>query len=449
VMIITGKHLSRRTVLRGVGAAIALPLLDSMVPALSATRRTAGTPVKRMALVYVPMGAYMKKWTPPTEGALELSEIMRPLASFTDRALVLSGLAMQNADSRDGGGVHSRIQPCWLTGMHAKRTEGPDMQVGISMDQIAAREIGRETQLQSLELTLEAVDMLGACDLGYTCAYTATLSWRGPSTPMPMEANPRAVFERLFGTTETTDPRARLADIHKDRSILDSVGEDMAELARALGPGDQAKLTEYLDAVRDIERRIQKSEQQIDKQLPLVTQPVGIPAEFSEYAKLMLDLNALAFQTDLTRVSTFLFGRELSVRTFPEIGVPEQHHGLSHHQDNIEKLEKQAKLNTYHLQLFTHFLEKLQSTPDGDGSLLDHTMILYGSGMSNSNLHLPYDIPTILFGGAEFGIKGGRHVRVPKDTPLTNLQATMLERMGVRIDRLGDSTGTLKVLAAA
>ncbi len=444
-MIVTKLNLPRRTVLRGLGASLALPLLDAMVPALTPVRLSAAAPVKRLASIYVPMGAYMKKWTPPTEGPLELSEILQPLEKFKDRAVVLSGLDMQNADARDGGGVHSRIQPCWLTGQHAKRTEGPDMQVGISMDQVAAKAIGNETQLASLELALESSDLLGACDLGYTCAYTATMCWRGPSTPLTMEYNPRAVFERLFGTSDSTDARTRLADMRRGKSLLDSVSSDMVKLKKRVGPGDQAKLDEYVDAVRDVERRVERAEQQSGRELPSVEQPAGIPTEFKDYTKLMFDLNVLALQADLTRISTFMVGRELSVRTFPEIGVPEQHHGLSHHQDQIEKLEKQAKLNVYHLQLFTHFLERLASTPDGEGSLLDHTLMLYGSGMSNSNLHLPYDVPTIVFGGSTFGIKGGRHVRHPKGTPLTNLQLSLLDKMGVPADRFGDSTGRLEI----
>jgi hypothetical protein len=442
-MIISRTHLSRRAVLRGAGTALALPLLDAMVPALVPTARTAAAPVKRLAIVYSPMGAYMKKWTPPTEGPLELSPILSPLAAFRNRVVVVGGLDMQNADARDGGGVHSRIQPCWLTGVHAKRTEGPDMQVGISMDQVAAREIGGETQLASLELALETNDVLGACDLGYTCAYTSTLSWRGPKTPLPMEHNPRAAFERLFGTSDSTDKRTRAADLQRDRSILDSVLADMTDLKKSVGAQDQAKLDEYVDAVRDVERRIQRAEQQADRELPTVTQPSGIPSEFAEYAKLMFDLNTLALQADLTRISTFMMARELSVRTYPEIGVPDQHHALSHHQDQIEKLERQAKLNVFHMELFTHFLKALNGAKDGEGSLLDHTMILYGSGMSNSNVHLPYDVPTVVVGGKLFGITPGRYVKHPKGTPLTNLQLGMLEKMNVRVDRLGDSTGTL------
>jgi hypothetical protein len=319
------------------------------------------------------------------------------------------------------------------------------MQVGISMDQVAAREIGGETQLASLELALETNDILGACDLGYTCAYTSTLSWRGPKTPLPMEHNPRAAFERLFGTSDSTDPRTRAADLQRDRSILDSVLGDMAELKKTVSAPDQAKLDEYVDAVRDVERRIQRAEQQADRELPTVTQPSGIPSEFADYAKLMFDLNTLALQADMTRISTFMMARELSVRTYPEIGVPDQHHALSHHQDQVEKLERQAKLNVFHMELFSHFLRALSAAKDGEGSLLDHTMILYGSGMSNSNVHLPYDVPTVVVGGKLFGITPGRHVRHPKGTPLTNLQLGMLEKMNVRVDRFGDSTGTLSL----
>lgn len=446
-MIVTRKHLDRRTILRGAGATIALPLLDSMIPALTAEARTAAVPVRRLAIVYSPMGAYMKKWTPPTEGALQLTQILTPLEPYKHRTLIVSGLDMQNADARDGGGVHSRIQPCWLTGAHAKRTEGPDMQVGISMDQIASREVSGETQLASLELALETNDVLGACDLGYTCAYTSTLCWRGPQTPLPMEHNPRAVFERLFGTSDSTDSRTRLADIQRDRSILDSVLGDMAKIKKTVGPRDHAKLDEYIDAVADVERRIQKAEQQVERELPAVEQPAGVPTEYADYAKLMFDLNALALQADLTRVTTFMLARELSVRTYPEIGVPDQHHGLSHHQDQVDKLERQGKVNVFHMQLFAHFLKTLEAAKDGEGSLLDHTMLLYGSGMSNSNLHLPYDVPTVVVGGPLFGMKTGRHVRFPKGTPLTNLQLTMLDRMNVRVDKFGDSTGRLNLLS--
>jgi len=441
-MILTGKTLSRRTVLRGAGASIALPFLDAMTPVMAA-RRAATTPL-RMAVVYVPMGAFMKKWTPPAADPLA-SPILRVLEPFRQETSVLTGLANKEADARDGGGQHSRIQPAYLTGVLCKRTEGPDLRVGISMDQIAAREMGNQTQLASLEMGLESVDLLGACDIGYTCAYTATMCWRGPQTPLPMENNPRAVFERLFGTSDSTEPRVRLADLQKNRSILDAVTRKVARLQREIGAGDRAKLAEYLDSVRDIERRIQKAEEQVERDLPIVAQPAGAPPDFADYARIMFDLLALAFQCDLTRVATFMVGRELSTRTFPEIGVPDQHHSLSHHQDNMEKLEKQGKLNVFHLQLLTHFLEKLRQTPDGDGTLLDRSMILYGSGMSNSNFHYPYDLPTVMVNGKGVGIPGNRHVRYPDGTPIANLYLTMLDKMGVRVDKFGDSTARLNV----
>ena len=445
-MIVTGKHLPRRTVLRGLGAAIALPLLDGMVPALAAMRKTAANPIRRMAAVYLPMGAYMKKWTPPAEGSLQLSPILAPLAAFQDRLVVLSGLDMIN-ETTDGGGVHSRIQPAWLTGTQAKKTEGPDFEAGVSMDQLAAKALENETQLASLELGLDTVDLVGACDQGYTCAYTATMSWRGPSTPLPVENNPRAVFTRLFGTADSTDAQVRLAEIRKQRSILDGALEDVADLQRQLGTRDQSKLSEYLDAVRDVERRIQKAEEQVGQELPVVDQPAGIPQDYSEYSKLMFALMTLAFQCDLTRVATFMQGRELSMRTYPEIGIQEQHHNLSHHQNNLEKLEKQAKLNIFHVRLFGEFLEMMRTTPDGDGSLLDHTLILYGSGLADSNLHVPFDVPTMLVPGKVFNIPAGRHLRYPKGTRLTNLHLTMLDKLGVQVDRLGDSTGHLNLLA--
>ena len=447
-MIITRKHLPRRTVLRGLGAAIALPLLDGMIPAFAAIRNTAAAPVRRMAAVYLPMGAYMKKWTPPGEGPLQLSPTLETLAAFRDHITVLSGLDMINETS-DGGGVHSRIQPAWLTGTQARKTEGPDFQAGISMDQIAARALPRDTQLASLELGLESVEMVGACDQGYTCAYTATLSWRGPSSPLPVESNPRAVFNRLFGTADSTDAKVRLAHIRKQRSILDGALADVADLERQIGPRDRLKLTEYLESVRDVERRIQKAEEQVGQELPVVEQPGGVPADFAEYGKLMFSLLALTFQCDLTRVATFMMGRELSMRTYPEIGIAEQHHNLSHHQNNIDKLEKQAKLNVFHLHLFNGFLEALRSTPDGDGTLLDRSLILFGSGLSDSNLHIPFDVPTLLVAGKEFGIPGNRHLRYPKGTRLTNLHLTMLDKMGVRVDHLGDSTGLLNLLPVA
>lgn len=449
-MMITQKHLSRRTLLRGIGTAVALPLLDSMVPAIAATKNTAANPVIRLGAVYVGMGANMAQWTPKTEGPLELSPILMALKPYRDQMLVVTDLDSEGAMARpdDGGGVHSRIQPTWLTGVHVNHTDGAGFRAGISMDQIAAQHVGNETQLSSLELGLESVDLVGACELGYTCAYTATLAWRTPTTPLPMEVNPRAVFERMFGDSDSTDSGARLARMKENRSLLDAVTQDLARLSGGIGPGDRTKVSEYLDAIRDVERRIQKAEEQSDQELPLVEQPAGIPAEFEEYGKLMFDLLALAFQSNLTRVATFLTARELSNRIYPEIGITEPHHPLSHHMYDPQKLAKQAKLNVFHLRLFSHFLKRLKSIEDGDGTLLDHTMMLYGSGMGDSNAHNPLQVPTIVVAGEGTGIKTGQHIRVPRGTPLANLQMGLLERMGCTVEKFGDSNGTLNIVSA-
>ena len=440
-MIVTKKSLPRRTVLRGMGAAIALPFLDSMVPAFA----YAPEPVRRLGIVYVPMGMNMPLWTPATEGPLELSVIQQPLAPFQDRVLVLSGLDSKEADAHDGG-VHPRCQTAWLTGAKAFPTEGVGIRAGISMDQIAAAQLANETQLASLEIATETFELAGACNFGYSCAYNNTLCWRNDTTPLPMEVNPRVVFERMFGTADSTEKPARMAYITKRKSILDAMTERAAALNVQLGPDDRTKVDQYLDAVRDVERRIQKAEEQIDQELPLVDQPVGVPASYEEHTQLLFDLLTLAYQTDLTRVGTFMVGKEQSNRAFPQIGVAEPYHPLSHHQNNPEKLAKQAKVNALHMQLFVQFLQKLQSTPDGDGSLLDHTLLLYGSGMSDSNLHLMWDVPTMVVGGKTFGISGGRHIRYPEATPLANLQLTLLDKMGVHVDQFGDSTGELNLM---
>ena len=449
-MIITKKCLSRRTVLRGIGASIALPLLDGMTPALAALRKTAAAPVRRLGAIYVPNGMNVWQFTPEVEGAgFEFTPVLEPMTSFRDHLLVLTGLSNEVADAREGegGGDHARAQATWLAGAHAKKTNGPDIRVGTTMDQIVARELSQETQLASLELSLEAEELVGTCEAGYSCAYTGTIAWRTPTTPLPMETNPRAVFERLFGATDSTDSRARLASLRRTRSVLDAVTEDLAGLERRLGPGDRAKLTEYVEAVRDIERRIQLAEEQSDRELPVFEQPAGIPGSFEAHAKLMFDLMALAYQTDLSRVSTFLMGRESSVRTYPEIGVPDGHHPVSHHQGVPDQLEKLAKINIFHLQMFAYFLEKLRSTPDGDGSLLDHSMILYGAGMSNSNIHYHHELPILLMGGGGGQIKGGRHLRFENGTPLSNLHLTLLDKMGIPLEEFGDSTGTLNLLS--
>jgi hypothetical protein len=447
-MIITKQHLSRRTVLRGLGVTIALPLLDGMVPALTAMSKTAAQPVRRFGAFYVPMGVNMKQWTPETLGRnFELTPTLRTIAAYKDQLTVITGLDSHPAQpgDDDGGGPHSRVMSAWLTGAHALKTEGTG-KVNQSMDQVAAQAFGDQTQFKSLELGLESVDILGVCDYGYSCAYTSTISWSTPTNPLPMEINPRALFERLFGDNSSTDSRVRLASIRRDGSLLDSVTTEVATLQKSLGQRDQTKVAEYLDAVRDAERRIQRAEQDSGRELPLVEQPAGIPASFEDHGKLMMDLLALAWQSDMTRVSTFVISRELSNRTYPEIGIADANHPLSHHQNNPEKLAKQAKLNAFHLKMFSHFLDKLKATPDGDGTLLEHSAILYGCGMSDSNLHMPENLPTLIVGGASHGIKGGNHLKVAKGTPLCNLQLTMLHRMGVSVPSFGDSTGEVTEL---
>jgi hypothetical protein len=446
-MVITKKSLSRRTVLRGLGATIALPLLDGMVPALTA----APQPVRRLGAVYVPNGMSMPFWTPQAEGNLVLSPILAPLAPVRDRVLVLSGMSNKDALPllNEGDGDHSRAQTAFLTGAHAHKATGKSatLNAGVSMDQIVARQLEKETQLASLELSLESNDLVGQCEDGYGCAYSATIAWRDATTPLPMEANPRAVFEHLFGAADSTEREVRLRRLRRDSSLLDSVAEELASLRRTLGRGDRSKLARYLDSVRDIERRIQIAETQRDRQFPEVMQPAGVPARFEDYAGLMFDLLAVAYQADLTRVGTFLFGREKSVRTYPEIGVADPHHPTSHHLNVPARLERLSKINTFHVQLLGRFLEKLGSIPDGDGSLLDHSMIVYGAGMSNSNAHIPADLPILLAGGGAGRVKGGRHVRLHADTPMANLHLTLVDKMGIAAERFADSTSGLTVLS--
>jgi hypothetical protein len=447
---ITRTHLPRRTFLRGLGASLALPLLDGMIPALTALQQTAAKRAPRLAVFYLPNGMNMAKWTPATGGSgFELSPILEPLAPFRDRLLVLSGMCNKEADAvpGEGGGDHSRGQAAFLTGVHAKKTQGADIRAGISMDQIAARSLGRETELASLELALEANDLVGGCEVGLACAYSGTIAWRSETTPLPMEMDPRAVFERLFGVSDSTDTKARLERLAMNRSILDSVAEDLGRLQRRVGPADRGKVADYVEAVRDVERRIQRAEQQSARDLPTVSYPSGIPDVFEEHFKVMLDLLALAFQTDLTRVATFLVGREQSTRSYPEVGVAEPHHPVSHHQNRPDQLEKLAKINAFHMRLFTHFLDRMKSTADGDGSLLDHSILLYGAGLSNSDVHLHHGLPIVLVGGGAGRIKGGRHLALPEHTPLANLHLTLLDKMGVAVDSLGDSTGKLELLS--
>ena len=446
-MFITKKYLPRRTVLRGLGAAVALPLLDGMVPALTAQRRTAAAPVRRFGVFYVPNGMSMPYWFPKEEGPLAaLPPTLQSLSAFKDRVLLCGGLDDESANLVKGGGDHARSAGTFLTCVPFKITSGADVFAAVSMDQIAARELSKETQLASLELGIESNAMVGNCDGGASCAYTNTIAWRTPTTPLPIENDPRAVFERLFGTTGSTDPEARMERLRRDRSILDAVGGQLKGLEFILGPGDQIKLDEYLDALRDIERRIQMAEQQSTRELPVVDQPVGVPSDYAEHAKLMMDLLALAYQTDLTRISSFMLAREVSGRAYPEIGVSDSHHPLSHHQDEPAKLERLHKINEYHFQQFTYLVEKLAALPEADGTMLDSTLFLYGTGISDSNTHFHDDLPIALVGGKATGIQGGRYVRYADDTPLANLHMTILDKLGVPVDSFGDSNGHLERL---
>jgi Protein of unknown function (DUF1552) len=443
-VIITKMHISRRFVLRGLGAALALPVLDSMVPALTAITKTAGAPVRRLGVFYVPNGMSMPYWFPKVEGPLqEMPATLQSLAPFKDRVLLCGGLADEPANLVKGGGDHARSAGTFLTGVPYKITSGADVYGSVSMDQIAAKELSQETQLGSLELGIESNAMLGSCDGGASCAYTNTIAWSTPTTPLPIENDPRAVFERLFGTSGSTDRGARLARIEQDRSILDFVNEQLGGLQKRIGPQDKIRVTEYLDSVRDVERRIQMAEQQNSRELPVVEQPIGIPADYAEHARLMMDMLALAYQTDLTRVSTFMLAKEVSGRSYPEIGVGDSHHPVSHHQDEPAKLERLHKINEYHLRQFAYLVDKLSKLPEGDGTMLDHTLFLYGTGISDSNTHFHDDLPIALVGGKAAGIKGGRYIRYPKGTPLTNLHLTILENMGVSVEAIGDSTGRL------
>jgi len=448
-MYLTRMALPRRTFLRGLGATLALPLLDAMVPAMTAVARTAAAPVRRLGFTYVPNGMAMNKavnyWRPSGNGgALELSPILAPLAAYQDHLTVVSGLSHRQAEAfSDGGGDHSRASASWLSGVHPKQAEGVDVRAAMTVDQIAADLLGKETQLPSLELSIDRDDLVGNCDNGYSCVYVNTLSWRTPTTPLPPENNPAVVFERLFGDGGTV--AHRLAENRKDRSILDALTEDIGGLQRALGPGDQQRVDEYLDAVREIERRIQKSEKQTSEStLTMPERPIGIPPAFGEHVKLMFDLQWLAYQADVTRVSTFMLGRELGGRSYPELGVPVNHHGLSHHRDDTDSLEKLSRINSYHVELFSYFVGRLGSTPEGDGTLLDRTLLLYGAGLSNPNEHSHLDLPLVLV-GAPGATRGGRHLVNTTETPMMNLLVSVLNGAGVPIDKYGDSTGRLAI----
>ena len=440
-MIISKKAIPRRTVLRGLGSMLALPLLDSMMPALSAMQKTAARPINRFGVMYVPNGMIMKNYLPLTEGAAyELTPTLSALAPFREHLLVVSGLECIPTPGRPGG-AHAKASTRFLTDVSPPLSE-TWLDAGISMDQILAQETGKQTQLASLELAIESGETAGACDTGFACPYTNTISWKSQNTPLPTQNNPRVIFERLFGDSTSTDPKARLTRLRQRRSVLDSVSGEVAGLQGVLPQSDRTKLAEYLDAIRGVEQRIQVAEEQSDRELPLVDHPAGIPSSWEDHLNLMFDLQVLAFQCDLTRVITLMVGHEHSGMTYPQIGVPDAHHPISHHQQEPEKVAKVAKINAYHVQMFARFLEKLRATPDGDGTLLDHATMMYGAGMADSNSHSPIDIPLILAGGGAGNLKGGRHIRF-RNTPLANLHLTLLDQFEVHCDQIGDSTGRI------
>jgi len=441
-MIITKKFIPRRTFLRGVGATLALPLLDAMVPAATALAKTAANPVRRLGFVFMPMGCDQSRWTPPGGDKLdELSPILSSLAPVKQHVTVLTNMELQNAYP----GSHATSNSSFLSAAKAKLTESTDYYLGTTVDQIAAQHIGQETQLPSLELAMDLLQVVGQCDNGYACVYQNNLSWSSPTTPLPAEAHPRIVFESLFG--EGGSIAERRAALRKKASLLDSFNEDIARLQRKLGPGDRARVNNYLETVREVERRIQKAEAATaDNPLPDLDRPVGVPAAYADHARLMFDLQVLAMQGDVTRVITFQLARETSNRTYPEIGVSDPHHPLSHHGNDPEKIARMAKINQFHVSLFAEYLAKLKATPEGNGTLLDHSLILYGSGIGNPNIHDHTNLPILVAGGAFAGMKGGRHIKYDKPIPLANLHLTLLDKVGVRLEKFADSTGKVDEL---
>jgi Protein of unknown function (DUF1552) len=440
---ITRKSLRRRTVLRGLGSAIALPLLDAMFPAFPPVAQAAGRPRMRFGAVYFPNGAIMQQFTPKTFGAdFEFTPILKPFEPYKNNLVVVTNLTRSHPGSQVGD--HAVSAAGFLTGVWPKRTEAEDVLANTTIDQVVAKEIGLESPLPSLELATEDFSgYVGGCSPGFSCSYMNTISWSTPQTPAPMETNPRAVFERLFGEPGTSEQRR--ARLERQRSILDSLADDAADLRRELGPRDRARLADYLDNVREIERRIQQVEARSGAELATPDAPVGTPDNFEEHAGLMFELAAAAFEADATRVFTFMMSRELSQRTYPQIGVTEQHHSVSHHQNNPQKMAQMVKINTYYATLYARFLEKLRSTPDGDGSVLDHSLLVYGAGMADSNGHVSDPLPMVMIGG---GVgPGRRHVSVPVRTPVGNLWREVAERFGAHVDQFGDSTGKTDVLA--
>ena len=442
---ITKKALPRRTVLRGMGSLVALPLLGAMVPALTATGRTAASPISRLGFFYAPNGMFLPNFHPTGNGGRDykITRILSPLKDYREQMIVVSGLSNNGLVSpNEGGGVHTRAHGGWLSGVLPKRTEGADIEAGTTVDQFAADVLGKDTSLRSLELTTESNFTVGNCENGYSCTYQNSTSWRSPTTPLYHERDPRVVFQRLFGDGGSVE--ARLAQMQADRSILDSVTDSINQLERKLGPSDRVMMEEYLDAVREIERRIQRTVQNnASGPLPTAQQPAGLPDTYEEHVDTLFEMLVLAYQADITRVSCFQMARELSGRTYPHIGVPEGHHTVSHHQLNPHNIEQYTKINIHQVSLFSKLIERMHNTPDGDGSLLDHSIMMYGTGMGDGDHHTPYNLPVILVGGGSGKMKGGRHIKYAMHTPFMNLGLTLLDKVGVQVDSISDSTGLL------
>ena len=437
-MIVMKKSIPRRTFLRGVGASVALPLLDAMIPSMTALADTPAGPAKlrRLGFVYMPMGCDHSRWTPTGDTLEELTPTLSPLAKVRHQVSAITNLELRNAYP----GTHATSNAAFLSATTAKRTESTDYRLGTTADQLAAQQIGQETQLPSLELAMDLVSMVGQCDNGYACVYQNNLSWSSPTTPLPAEAHPRLVFETLFGAGGSAAERQQA--IRQRASLLDSISEEFGRLERTLGASDRNRMREYLDAVREVERRIQLAERKAQENpLPDLDRPQGVPAAYGDHARLMFDLQRLALQGDITRVITFQLARETSNRSYPEIGISEGHHPLTHHGNDPEKIAKVAKINQFHVSLFAGFLESLQDTPEGNGTLLDHVLYLYGSGMGNPNVHDHINLPILVAGGAAGNMRGGRHLRYKEPTPLANLHLTLLDKVGVKLDSFADSNG--------
>lgn len=441
-MIITKKALPRRTFLRGMGVAVALPLLDAMVPAMTALAATPASPVRRLGYIFIPMGSDISRWTPPGENGLtKLSPILQSLEPVKDHVTVLTNMELRNAYP----GTHATSNSAFLSCARAKLTESTDYYLGTTVDQIAAKEIGQDTPLPSLELGMDLLEIVGQCDDGFACVYQNNLSWSSPTTPLPYEAHPRVVFERLFGEGGSAAERSKT--LKKKASMLDWIRKDISRLQRELGSSDRTKVSRYLESVREVERRIQIAEAGVaENPMPDMDRPIGVPAAYADHARLMFDLQVLALEGDITRVISMQLARETSTRSYNEIGISEPHHPLTHHGNDQEKIAKVAKINQFHVSLFAYFIEKLKSTPDGDGCLLDHSMYLYGSGMGNPNAHDHINLPIIVAGGGAGRMKGGRHIRYAEPTPLANLHLTLLEKAGVRMDSFADSQGKVEEL---